>query len=205
MNSLARVERAAICDSFDKLGPDAPTLCAGWKTRDLAAHLVLRETRPDAAAGVVVPVLAGWTKRVQSRLAAGDFTALIRRLRNGPPTLSWCRPPLLDAAGNGVEFFVHHEDVRRAQPGWQPRTLDAATTEYLWRRACRMANFALRRENQAIEFVRDDTGERQLVRRPRSSSPTASERTTISGAPAELLMFVFGRRDHALVHSSAVR
>lgn len=205
MNSLARVERAAICDSFDEFGPDAPTLCVGWNTRDLAAHLVLRETRPDAAAGIVVPVLAGWTKRVQSRLAAGDFTVLVRRLRNGPPTLSWFRPPRLDAAGNGVEFFVHHEDVRRAQPGWQPRTLDAATTEYLWRRACRMANFALRRENQAIEFVRDDTGERQLVRRPRSSRLTASETMTISGAPAELLMFVFGRRDHALVHSSAIR
>jgi uncharacterized protein (TIGR03083 family) len=46
--TLARAERAALCDLFDEVGPDAPTLCAGWTTRDLAAHLVIRERRADA-------------------------------------------------------------------------------------------------------------------------------------------------------------
>ena len=44
---------------FDETGPDGPTLCEGWQTRDLAAHLVLRERRPDAAAGVMGGPLAG--------------------------------------------------------------------------------------------------------------------------------------------------
>ena len=30
----------------------------------------------------------------------------------------------IDELVNTVEFFVHHEDVRRAAPGWTPRSLD---------------------------------------------------------------------------------
>ena len=55
--SLTSNERAAICDSFEEFGPDVPTLCEGWKTRDLLAHMLVRERRPDAAAGLVVPFL----------------------------------------------------------------------------------------------------------------------------------------------------
>jgi uncharacterized protein (TIGR03083 family) len=51
--SYSRDERLALCTLLDKTGPDAPTLCEGWNTGDLAAHLVLRERRPDAAAGVI--------------------------------------------------------------------------------------------------------------------------------------------------------
>ena len=50
--SYSREERLALCALLDETGPDAPTLCEGWTTGDLAAHLVLRERRPDAAAGV---------------------------------------------------------------------------------------------------------------------------------------------------------
>ncbi len=50
--SYSREERRALCALLDETGPDAPTLCEGWTTGDLAAHLVLRERRPDAAAGV---------------------------------------------------------------------------------------------------------------------------------------------------------
>ncbi len=39
-------ERAELCDLFDELGPDAPTLCGDWTTADLAAHLVVRERNP---------------------------------------------------------------------------------------------------------------------------------------------------------------
>ena len=56
-------ERAAMCDTFEKFGPDAPTLCEGWLTLDLAAHLVAREARSDAAVGLVVPVRSPGTSR----------------------------------------------------------------------------------------------------------------------------------------------
>ena len=46
--SYSQEERLALCALLDKSGPDAPTLCEGWTTGDLAAHLVLREHRPAA-------------------------------------------------------------------------------------------------------------------------------------------------------------
>lgn len=197
MTGIARAERAALCTLLDELGADEPTLCAGWRTRDLAAHLVLRESRPDAAAGIAVPALAGWTTRVQKSLASGDFRRLVHRLRAGPPTWSPLRPPRIDEAANGIEFFVHHEDVRRAQPGWQPRVLGQPVDELLWRRARRMSRISLRREDTGIELVRSDTGERHLATE-KPNRPTV----VVSGLPPELLMYVFGRRTHALVETS---
>lgn len=197
MSSLARDERASLCDLFDKLGADEPTLCEGWQTRDLAAHLVLREGRLDAVPGIVVPFLSGWTERVQASLASGDFRRLVRRLRVGPPWWSPYRPRRLDEAANGIEFFVHHEDVRRAQPGWAPRTLEPAVDEMLWRRARSIAHLRWRRLPCGAILVRDD-GEQAVVRTP----PSGTSSISISGPPQELLMFVFGRRDHALVEKS---
>ena len=78
--SYSREERRALCALLDETGPDAPTLCEGWTTGDLAAHLVLRERRPDAAAGVAGGPLAGYTARVQQRIRAGSRS----------PT--WCGP-----------------------------------------------------------------------------------------------------------------
>ncbi|WP_346995752.1 maleylpyruvate isomerase N-terminal domain-containing protein, partial [Dietzia sp. SLG310A2-38A2] len=44
--TLAQRERSALVETMRAAGPEAPTLCAGWTTRDLAAHLVVREARP---------------------------------------------------------------------------------------------------------------------------------------------------------------
>ena len=110
--SLAQHERATICDLFSELGPEAPTLCKGWTTADLAAHLVVRERRPDSGPGIVWPRLAGYTDKV--RLAARDrssYEELVESVRTGPPKL--LRP--VDGPMNTIEFFIHVEDVRRAQ------------------------------------------------------------------------------------------
>ena len=63
-------ERAALCDTLEKFGADAPTLCEGWTTLDLAAHLVAREARSDAAAGLVVPFLALHLQKVMDQYKA---------------------------------------------------------------------------------------------------------------------------------------
>ena len=59
VNRIAQSERQALCDTALAVGAKAPTLCEGWAVSDLLAHLVLRETRPDLAAGMMVPLLAG--------------------------------------------------------------------------------------------------------------------------------------------------
>ena len=120
----ARRERHELCDLFDALGPDEPTLCAGWTTRDLAAHLVVRERRPDAGLGIVWPAFAGHTERLRRDEAAHRYAEIVERVRSGPPRWSPMHFEPIDAVTNSVEFFVHHEDVRRAQPDWTARQLD---------------------------------------------------------------------------------
>jgi uncharacterized protein (TIGR03085 family) len=195
VTNLAAIERASLSDLLDDLGPFAPTLCEGWRTRDLTAHLVLRESRLDALAGVVIGALAARTARVQRKLAHRNFTDLVNRLRTGPPWWSPFRLPRIDEGANNVEFFVHHEDVRRAQPDWEPRVLDAATDELLWRRCRRIARLALRTAPGGIELLRSDTGERHTGRAPAAGRAVL----TLSGPPQELLLYLYGRRDHALV------
>jgi uncharacterized protein (TIGR03085 family) len=197
MTRLAPAERASLCDLLELLGPDEPTLCEGWRTRDLAAHLVLREGRLDAMPGIAVPLLAPWTKRVQDGIAGGDFRRLVRRVRTGPPV--WSPVRLFEEQANGVEFFVHHEDVRRAQPEWAPRALPLPVDDELWRQVKRLSKLSLRTERDSVDLVRASTGERHHAR----DAAAGGASRTVSGAPSELLMYLFGRRDHALAEVSS--
>ena len=152
----SRDERLALCAALDEAGPDAPTLCAGWTTRDLAAHLVLRERRPDASAGIPGGPLAGYTARVQQRLASRkSFPELVDTIRNGPPKLSPWAIPALDERANTVEFFVHHEDIRRAAPDWKPREVSPGLSDALWARL-RVAKLTMRQVPVGVEFARND-------------------------------------------------
>ena len=192
--TYARDERVALCALLDKTGPDAPTLCAGWYTCDLAAHLVLRERRPDAAAGIVAGPLARYTARTQRNIASRvPYPMLVETIRTGPPRLSLYGIPGADAKLNFAEFFVHHEDVRRAQPGWEPRDLPDGLTDAIWR-ILPQARLMLRKVPVGIEFARDDIGQRTDDQR--AVRMTVRGRTpvvTVIGAPAELLMWAFGR------------
>jgi uncharacterized protein (TIGR03085 family) len=199
--SYSREERLALCALLDQTGPDAPTLCEGWTTGDLAAHLVLRERRPDAAAGVIGGPLAGYTARVQQRIRARTpFADLVRTIRSGPPRLSVMALPGVDERANGVEFFVHHEDVRRAAPGWEPRALSDGESDMLWQRL-RMARFMLRKAPVGVELARDDIDAGVNPDGPayRITAKNATPAVTVIGSPAELTMWVMGRRTAANV------
>lgn len=193
MASLARTERAALSELFVQVGPDAPTLCEGWTTRDLAAHVVIREGRPDAALGIVIPAASGWTARVQRGAAERPWPELVERVRTGPPWWSPTRLARVDEAANGVEMFIHHEDVRRAQPDWAPRVLPVATQDELWRRLPGLAKVSLRKLRIGLVLVRRDTGERLVAH---TGAPTAD----LTGDPAELLLYLGGRGAHAVVN-----
>ena len=142
MSRHARTERAALADLLLALGPDAPTINEGWAARDLAAHLVVRERRPDAAAGALLPPLRGHHARVQRSVAEQPFPELIAQLRR-PPWWSPVSNPLADETANTIEFVVHHEDLRRAQPDWQPRDLPADLNAALWARLPLLARLTL--------------------------------------------------------------
>jgi uncharacterized protein (TIGR03085 family) len=197
--TFARDERAALSALFEETGPEAPTLCEGWQTRDLAAHLVLRERRPDAAAGIIGGPLTGYTKRVQESLAARTpYSRLIELIRTGPPAASVFRIPWMDDRVNTVEFFVHHEDVRRAANGWQPRDLSAGLTDSLWQRL-RGAKLLFRRVPVGVELVRDDLPANSGSPHVRITARARTPVVTITGHPAELTLWAMGRTTAARV------
>ena len=186
--TYAQDERAALAALLDETGPDGATLCAGWQTRDMAAHLVLRERRPDAAAGMIGGPLAGYTGRLQQQyLERYSYPQLVTQFRSGPPRLSLFAVPGLDEAANAVEYFVHHEDVRRATDGWTERGLDPGLEDLLWRRL-KGARLMLRSAPAGIVLAREDAGRLDLL-----VAKTAAPSVTVTGTPAELTMWSMGR------------
>ncbi|GAA2050291.1 TIGR03085 family metal-binding protein [Williamsia deligens] len=181
--SVVSDERAALAQTFREAGPDAPTLCGGWQTRDLLAHLVVRESRPDAAPGILVPFLAGYTERVQNSYARGDYAGLVGRFASGPPL--WSPFRLVEGLANTAEFFVHHEDVRRGSTGWEPRTLPTGLHSALTSTLKRMGKPLLRSVPARLTLV-DPAGGEVLTT---GSGPAV----TITGDIGELMLFAFGR------------
>ena len=187
-------ERLALCDLFDELGADAPTLLDGWTARDLAAHIVLRERDPIAGPCLVLPGLfQRFAERRRARLAEHrEFGWLVARIRSGPPPglfrIGWVR-----SFPNLNEFFVHHEDVRRAN-GRGPRdTLTPALEAALWRNVRRGSRYLSRRLRGAgLEIVWAGTDVRVTVRK-------AELTARLSGPPGELLLYIFGRQAAAQV------
>jgi uncharacterized protein (TIGR03085 family) len=197
--TYARDERLALCALLDKAGQDAPTLCEGWRTADLAAHLVLRERRPDAALGIMGGPLARYTERVRRGMVAQTpFPLLVETIRTGPPRLSVYGIPGADARLNFSEFFVHHEDVRRAQQDWEPRALDPAMTDLIWNDLSR-ARLVLRKVPVGIEFARDDLPDNASEQPLRMTVRPRTPVVTVIGAPAEMLLWTFARTTVARV------
>ncbi|MBQ1027610.1 TIGR03085 family metal-binding protein [Micromonospora sp. C95] len=190
MPRYARSERKALTELMSTLGPDAPTLNEGWTTRDLAAHLVVRERRPDAAAGIVVPPLGGYAERVRRQVAALDWTELLGQVRR-PPLWSPVSNPLTDELTNTLEFFIHHEDVRRARAGWQPRDLPLGLERALWRRLSALGRLTLRRFPAQLLVQAPGHGE---VATGRGGEPLR-----LVGTPGELALFLSGRQRAARV------
>ncbi|MEU3241143.1 TIGR03085 family metal-binding protein, partial [Streptomyces anthocyanicus] len=156
MSTYAKRERLLLADLLESAGPDAPTLCEGWTTRDLAAHLVVRERRADAAAGLVIKPLATRLARVQAEFAAKPYEELLQLFRTGPPRMSPFALKQVDETANSVEFYVHAEDVRRAQPDWTPRELDPVFADALWSRVERAARVLGRRSPVGLVLRRPD-------------------------------------------------
>ena len=181
-------ERVALVDALTELGPDAPTLCEGWLTKDMAAHVYVRERRPDAALGVLpLGPLTAYTDRVMaSVLRTLGYDEILRRIRQVPAHL---RLGSLDALINTVEYFVHTEDVRR--PNAMPaRDMPEAFEQTIWRRLSKQARLSFRRVDAQVTLV------------PTVGEPVEfgkGEPLAIHGRPSELMLLAFNRKDAAKV------
>lgn len=181
--SLARRERFLLSHAALEVGPDAPTLCEGWTVRDLICHLIVRERMPWTAPGLVIPPLSGLVDRARTSLARRPFPFLVERLVNTRRT-----PFAIDAVdrvANTVELFVHHEDIRRAQPAWTPRDLDPAHEQELWRNVAGIGRLLVR--PAGVPVVITDGSRTATLRR-------GADPVTVAGPVSELVMFLVGRR-----------
>jgi len=188
MTRHARSERLALCRTLERVGPDAPTLCPPWRTRDLAAHLVLRERRPDAALGIWLRAAAGRSRRVQEEYAARPWPALVDLVRSGPPPWAPARWPALDERMNLPELYVHHEDVLRAGDGWTARSLAPDLEAALWQSLRATGRLAFRRVPAGVVLVTPEHGRRQV------HAPTDRGTLVLRGRPGELMLFACNRR-----------
>lgn len=170
-------ERRELCDLMDELGPDAPTLCEGWTTLDLAAHLVLREH------------FKKWTGDRLTTAKSAGLPAIVQRLRAGAPLVPW-RVPRVRTVLNGVEYFIHHEDVRRANG--RTRRADRPDLDAM---AWRAVGFAGRRVARQLR----PHGLSMLCPDGRSRQIGPAGGAMLRGEPTELLLYLSGRRDAAEV------
>ena len=187
MTSFVKRERNSICQNLRYLGPDKPTLCHGWSTKDLLVHLVVRENRPDAAAGLVVPFLKSYTDSIYKKFNEKGFEDLITIFENGPKSPSPFTVAAVDQLANTFEFLVHNEDILRAQPNYSPREFSEEDLNFLWSRFTKSAIFFMRRVKVGV-VAKTEQGIYTLKR--------GEESVTISGNLIDLIMFSFGRKEN---------
>lgn len=200
--TLAQRERSELADLLEQVGPDEPTLCEGWRTRDLAAHLVVREHKPWAAAGMFIPQLEDTLDKAMDDVRAQDYRQVCEKFRKGAP--AWSPFSWADKLANTAENFIHREDVRRGGgEEVQPRQFSMSDSRELWNIARRMSKVLLRPTKTRLIFnwkakngeehrlIDSFTVQPQPGRTPNNGHDVPLG--VISGEPGEVLLWVFGR------------
>ena len=182
-------ERSALVATARSADPDGPTLCEGWTTRHLIAHLVEREQRPLHAAADMASRRDPGDERFMSRLverarSPAGYQALVDRFAHGPP--KWSPLAWAGDRANLLEYVIHHEDIRRGDGGPAPtRELPDGQADAVWQHLTSAAKLILR--GSPVGVVLQPPGHApQVVRK-------GAEVVTVSGAPVELALQVFGR------------
>ncbi len=187
--------REALADVLVSVGPDAETLCEGWKSRHLAAHLLIRE-RSILSAGIILPLMRGPMENRLEKMAeaARDlpvYLELVDEFRAGPGRFSPFRIPRVNRTANTLEYFVHTEDVRRARSRWAPRQLDQDYVAALWHDLTQRAKFMYSKSPVGVILVTKG-GDRYVAKK-------GDDSVAVTGHVGELIMYSHGRQDHALV------
>ncbi|MFD6449268.1 maleylpyruvate isomerase family mycothiol-dependent enzyme [Nocardia sp. NPDC055165] len=117
-------ERAELVDLLRGLSEqewETPSLCAGWRVRDVVGHLLQDTLSPLGYAAVVVKS-RGSVSRTNNALAQSfaELTTaqLVDKLETESGRLSKYSPRLMLS-----DLVVHHQDIRR--PLGRPRTIPA--------------------------------------------------------------------------------
>ena len=190
MPDLDQREREELSDLLDDLGPDQPTLCEGWTTSAMAAHLVVRERQPLAVPGILVGGrFEATTERMMHReLERHGYHGTVERVRTGPPPGPLRFGPIRSRV-NLVEMTVHHEDVRRANERG-PRTDRPDLDDAIWAGLGSTLRFLqLRGRVRRLRVALERPGGARHV-----AGPEDGPEVVLSGPPIECLLYLQGRR-----------
>lgn len=201
-------ERETLAALLLSVGPDAPTLCEGWRSRHLAVHLLHRESAAlshlRAVPGPVGRVGSeAFDAAVERCLDPEQYAATIDEFAQAPA--AWSPWGFAGDSVNLLEFFVHGEDVRRAgalaqdgslaqpgapEPGPLPpsRALSPDHADTIWQALRRATPMMLLRVPAGLVYVRDD-GPRAVVHRPREGYGTV----VVRGELGDLVLHAFRR------------
>lgn len=188
--SFSSAERARLVALFHELGPDAPTLCEGWTTRDLAAHLWVRQNRVDAAAGMFIPALAGRLDAAMDAARARDFDELVDDWGRGASTYNPTR--YVDSQINFAEHFIHLEDVRRANGRIDEREFSTATNDRLYSTLKMLSKRMLSKSTQPVALFAEGYP-RILVADKNGVATKGGDVVRVLGSVGELVLWTYGR------------
>ena len=189
----APVEQQALAATLREVGPEHDTLCAGWRSRHLAAHLYLRAHQPWQLLGL--PGTAGVDELAEECRDPARYEQVIDDFL-AQPRWPWrvARLGGMDEATNLVEYVVHHEDVRRSgdDPA-APRSVPPQMSAAIWSKFARMsAGFYLAAPVGVVLAVPGDPRRQRRVR-------PGGDPVRVVGAPTEQALYAMGRRDQAQI------
>ena len=103
------------------------------------------------------------------------------------PPLTPYSLPVVERFTQTLEYVVHHEDLRRGQPGWEPRELPAEDVEELWALVSRSGAYLGRNLDVPTRIARSD--------RPGTSArfSKGDDPVVVTGPVLELVLWAFGR------------
>ena len=177
-------QRSSLADLLDELSDrewETPSLCAGWRVREVAAHLTLSHMAALPAALALLRARGSFDRMVrdtairQAALPTGEFGARLRAMvgsRRKAPGISDLEP-LLDV-------LVHGQDI--AIPLGRSRTVPGEAAAVVATRAWTMGRpFHARRRLEGFRLVATD------------HVWTAGEGSRVEGPVGALLLLVTGR------------
>ena len=188
--SFSASERTQLAKLLLEVGPDAPTLCGDWTTRDLAIHLYLRENRPDAAAGMFIGPGKGHLERGTEQVGRSmTYERVVGEWAKGPARFNPMR--LVDPLVNAGEHYVHHEDVRRAQEKWQPRAFGQEDRKALHRVLQTMSRLLL--SKTTVPLVLNPEGMDRIVVVEQRGVANPAQSVQVIGSVSELVLWAYNR------------
>src|SRR5699024_9925513 len=144
--TFSSAQRNQLAHLFLELGSNAPTLCEGWETKDLSAHLWIRANRHVESDGMFIQQLESRFEDFTEHTLDRDFEDVVNSWAAGPPR--WLKP--FDAKMNTMENFIHHEDVRRANGMTEPQPLSQAAQKQLYCSLKMIARLRLEKIKRAV-------------------------------------------------------